>query len=166
MVQGVDIEQVKQYNSQLKGYKEQASRITAQIDYSKAELTNLCNELTAELGKQVTPENIEEVYNEFMSNLKSTLDTGTTILTQIANDGQAQPVTPQQPIGNPVGANGVGATPVGNPLGANTVGTAPTFQQAQQAAPQVTPQPTMGQTQGIPLSDTTIDYTSQPLFKL
>lgn len=163
MVQGVDIEQVKKYNSQLKGYKEQASRITAQIDYSKAELTNLCNELTAELGKQVTPENIEEVYNEFMSNLKSTLDTGTTILTQIANDGQAQPasqVVPQAvPQVNPQMVNPVGATPVG----ANTVGAMPTFQQAQQS---VTPQPTMGQTQGIPLSDTTIDYTSQPLFKL
>lgn len=160
MVQGVDIEQVKKYNSQLKGYKEQASRITAQIDYSKAELTNLCNELTAELGKQVTPENIEEVYNEFMSNLKSTLDTGTTILTQIANDGQTQ-VAPQ-------------VTPQVNPQVANPVGAMPTFQQAQQAAtpvapqinPQVAPQPTMGQTQGIPLSDTTIDYTSQPLFKL
>lgn len=160
MVQGVDIEQVKKYNSQLKGYKEQASRITAQIDYSKAELTNLCNELTAELGKQVTPENIEEVYNEFMSNLKSTLDTGTTILTQIANDGQTQ-ATPQ-------------VTPQVNSQITNTVGAMPTFQQAQQAAtpvapqinPQVAPQPTMGQTQGIPLSDTTIDYTSQPLFKL
>lgn len=156
MVQGVDIEQVKKYNSQLKGYKEQASRITAQIDYSKAELTNLCNELTAELGKQVTPENIEEVYNEFMSNLKSTLDTGTTILTQIANDGQTQTV------------------PQVAPQVTNTVGAMPTFQQAQQSAtpvapqinPQVAPQPTMGQTQGIPLSDTTIDYTSQPLFKL
>lgn len=156
MVQGVDIEQVKKYNSQLKGYKEQASRITAQIDYSKAELTNLCNELTAELGKQVTPENIEEVYNEFMSNLKSTLDTGTTILTQIANDGQAQPASQVAPQVT------------------NTVGAMPTFQQAQQSAtpvapqinPQVAPQPTMGQTQGIPLSDTTIDYTSQPLFKL
>lgn len=163
MVQGVDIEQVKQYNSQLKGYKEQASRITAQIDYSKAELTNLCNELTAELGKQVTPENIEEVYNEFMSNLKSTLDTGTTILAQIANDGQTQSVASQQAT-TPAGAN---PTPVVNPLGANGVGTAQTFQQA---APQVNssvaPQPTMGQTQGIPLSDTTIDYTSQPLFKL
>lgn len=156
MVQGVDIEQVKKYNSQLKGYKEQASRITAQIDYSKAELTNLCNELTAELGKQVTPENIEEVYNEFMSNLKSTLDTGTTILTQIANDGQTQPASQVAPQVT------------------NTVGAMPTFQQAQQSAtpvapqinPQVAPQPTMGQTQGIPLSDTTIDYTSQPLFKL
>lgn len=161
MVQGVDIEQVKKYNSQLKGYKEQASRITAQIDYSKAELTNLCNELTAELGKQVTPENIEEVYNEFMSNLKSTLDTGTTILTQIASDGQTQPasqVTPQAaPQVNPQMINTAGAT---------TVGAMPTFQQAQQSVTPVTPQPTMGQTQGIPLSDTTIDYTSQPLFKL
>lgn len=162
MVQGVDIEQVKKYNSQLKGYKEQASRITAQIDYSKAELTNLCNELTAELGKQVTPENIEEVYNEFMSNLKSTLDTGTTILTQIANDGQAQPASQVAPQVNPQMINPVGATPVG----ANSVGAMPTFQQAQQSVNPVAPQPTMRQTQGIPLSDTTIDYTSQPLFKL
>lgn len=162
MVQGVDIEQVKKYNSQLKGYKEQASRITAQIDYSKAELTNLCNELTAELGKQVTPENIEEVYNEFMSNLKSTLDTGTTILTQIANDGQTQPASQAAPQVNPQMINPVGVTPVG----ANSVGAMPTFQQAQQSVTPVAPQPTMGQTQGIPLSDTTIDYTSQPLFKL
>lgn len=165
MVQGVDIEQVKKYNSQLKGYKEQASRITAQIDYSKAELTNLCNELTAELGKQVTPENIEEVYNEFMSNLKSTLDTGTTILTQIANDGQTQPTSQTAPQVTPQAAPQVNPQMI-NPVGATTAGAMPTFQQAQQPVTPVAPQPTMGQTQGIPLSDTTIDYTSQPLFKL
>lgn len=165
MVQGVDIEQVKKYNSQLKGYKEQASRITAQIDYSKAELTNLCNELTAELGKQVTPENIEEVYNEFMSNLKSTLDTGTTILTQIANDGQTQPASQVAPQVTPQAAPQVNPQMI-NPVGATPVGAMPTFQQAQQSVNPVAPQPIMGQTQGIPLSDTTIDYTSQPLFKL
>lgn len=165
MVQGVDIEQVKKYNSQLKGYKEQASRITAQIDYSKAELTNLCNELTAELGKQVTPENIEEVYNEFMSNLKSTLDTGTTILTQIANDGQTQPASQVAPQVTQQATHQINSQVV-NSVGANPAGAMPTFQQAQQPVTPVTPQPTIGQTQGIPLSDTTIDYTSQPLFKL
>ena len=90
MVNGVDIEQVKNYNTQLKQYKEQASRVTAQIEYSTKDLANLCNELSTELGKAVTPENIEDIYNEFMTSIKNTLDTGNAILAQIAADTASQ----------------------------------------------------------------------------
>ena len=59
MMNGVDINQVKQYNEQLKKYKEQAAKIKVEIEMNTSELNRLCEELTAELGVQVTPDNIE-----------------------------------------------------------------------------------------------------------
>lgn len=100
MVNGIDIEHVKSYNTQLKNYKEQASKITAQIEYSTKDLTNLCNELSVELGKTVTPDNIEDIYNEFMTSIKNTLDTGNAILAQIASDTASQQTQVQQSVPN------------------------------------------------------------------
>lgn len=68
MLQGIDINQVKQYNASLKQYRDKAANINAQIEFNKNELNKLCSELTTELGIEVTENNIEQIYQEQVEN--------------------------------------------------------------------------------------------------
>lgn len=86
MNSSVDINQVKQYNATLRQYKDQASKISAEIDFNKKELASICAELTAELGVTVTPENIEQIYNERVAKIQSTLASGNEILNRIRQE--------------------------------------------------------------------------------
>lgn len=86
MMNGVDINQVKQYNEQLKMYKEQAAKIKVEIEMNTSELNRLCEELTAELGVQVTPDNIEQIYNDRVEKVRNTLQSGTEIMDRIRQE--------------------------------------------------------------------------------
>lgn len=86
MMNGVDINQVKQYNEQLKRYKEQAAKIKVEIEMNTSELNRLCEELTAELGVQVTPDNIEQIYNDRVEKVRNTLQSGTEIMDRIRQE--------------------------------------------------------------------------------
>ena len=97
MLQGVNIEDIRKYNSTLKQYKEQAATLKAEIDYTNKELDSLCEELTAELGVTVTRDNIEEIYNEQVNKIQSALQSGNAVLAKIASEqsGQVQTQTTQ-----------------------------------------------------------------------
>ena len=86
MIGNVDLAQVKQYNTLLKQYKDQAAKIRAEIEFNSKELDNLCTELSNELGIQVTPENIEQIYNERVAKINSTLESGMEILSRIQQE--------------------------------------------------------------------------------
>lgn len=86
MIGNVDLAQVKQYNTLLKQYKDQAAKIRAEIEFNSKELNNLCTELSNELGIQVTPENIEQIYNERVAKINSTLESGMEILSRIQQE--------------------------------------------------------------------------------
>lgn len=86
MMNGVDINQVKQYNEQLKKYKEQAAKIKVEIEMNTSELNRLCEELTAELGVQVNPDNIEQIYNDRVEKVRNTLQSGTEIMDRIRQE--------------------------------------------------------------------------------
>ena len=83
---GVDINQVKQYNEQLKQYKEQAAKIKVEIEMNTSELNRLCDELTTELGIQVTPDNIEQIYKDRVEKVQNTLQSGTEIMNRIRQE--------------------------------------------------------------------------------
>lgn len=89
MLQGVNLEEIKKYNSSLKMYKDKAASLNAEIEYNSKELDSLCAELTAELGTQVTRENVEQIYNDQVSKINSTLQSGTAVLSKIASEEQA-----------------------------------------------------------------------------
>lgn len=125
MLEGCNLEEIKSYNASLKQYKDRAASLKAEIEYTNKELDTLCAELTAELGKQVTRDNIEQVYNEQISMINSTLQSGKAVLSKIAAEesnsgavgqvGQAAPVlnqTVSQPTVQPV--NNQYAAPQGN----------------------------------------------------
>lgn len=131
MLQGVDLNQVKQYNASLKQYKDKAASLNAEIEYTNKEIDALCAELTTELGIQVTRDNIQQIYDEQVSKINSTLQSGNAVLAKIASEEQAAstvatpvaPVTPVAPT-TPV----MQATPPVAPV-------APTVPTAQETAP-------------------------------
>lgn len=82
----IDIAQVKQYNTLLKQYKEQAAKISVEIEFNQKELNNICAELSNELGVSVTPDNLEQIYNERVAKIESTLKSGMEILNRIQQD--------------------------------------------------------------------------------
>ena len=103
MLQGVDLNQVKQYNASLKQYKDKAASLNAEIEYTNKEIDALCAELTTELGIQVTRDNIQQIYDEQVSKINSTLQSGNAVLAKIASEEQAAstvatPVTPVTPV--------------------------------------------------------------------
>lgn len=103
MLQGVDLNQVKQYNASLKQYKDKAASLNAEIEYTNKEIDALCAELTNELGIQVTRDNIQQIYDEQVNKINSTLQSGNAVLAKIASEEQAAstvatPVTPITPV--------------------------------------------------------------------
>lgn len=88
MLQGVDINQVKQYNTSLKQYRDKAANINAQIEFTQKELDTICKELSAELGVEVNESNIEQIYNEQVEKINATLKSGNTVLAKIAEEEQ------------------------------------------------------------------------------
>lgn len=99
MLQGIDLGQVRQYNSALKTYKDQSASLNAEIEYTNNEIDSLCAQLTQELGIQVTRDNIEQVYNDEVAKINSTLQSGNAVLAKIASEEQ-----------NRANSNAVGST--------------------------------------------------------
>ncbi|MBO5388620.1 MAG: hypothetical protein J6A59_10850 [Lachnospiraceae bacterium] len=89
MVQNINLEEVKRYNATLKQYKDKAASLNAEIEYTNKELDSLCAELTAELGVTVTRDNIEQIYNEQVAKINSTLQSGNAVLAKIASEEQS-----------------------------------------------------------------------------
>lgn len=105
MVEGINLEDVKKYNASLKVYQEKAAQTVAGIDYNTRELTRLCAELTAEIGVQVTPENVAQIRNERVQSIQNKLSVGNDILNRIRTseeqaNGASQPVV--QTMATPV----------------------------------------------------------------
>ena len=108
MLDNSTLEQVKQYNNNLKQYRAKSAQLTAEIEYINREIDNLCNELTAELGVQVTKENIEQMCKEQSEKIINSLQSGNAVLAKIASEEQnttsvnntqpAQPTFTQQVV--------------------------------------------------------------------
>ena len=109
MLQGIDLSQVRQYNSALKTYKDQSASLNAEIEYTNNEIDSLCAQLTQELGIQVTRDNIKQVYNDEVAKINSTLQSGNAVLAKIASEEQ-----------NRANSNTVGSTSGAAPQMAST----------------------------------------------
>lgn len=113
MLPGVNIEEIKKYNESIKGYKEKSNRLSAEIEINTRELNSLCDELTAELGIQVTVDNVESIYNDKMTNILETIKSGKEIIARIEQEIASQDTeqkVDQSGITVPQTPVGVGAT--------------------------------------------------------
>ena len=109
MLQGVNIEEIKKYNASLKQCRDRAASLNAEIEYTNKEIDNLCNELSAELGITVTRDNVEQIYNEQLEKINSTLQSGNAVLSKIANEESGE--AGQQVIGSVVPQETVAPAP-------------------------------------------------------
>lgn len=89
MLQNINIEEIKKYNASLKEQREKAASLKAQIDYTEKELEQLCKELSTELGVEVNKSNIEQIYNDELNKINSTLQSGNAVLAKIVSEGNA-----------------------------------------------------------------------------
>lgn len=96
MLANVNIEEVKKYNTALKQHRDNSAALKAQIEYTNKELDNLCAELSAELGVQVTRENINQIYEEQVAKINSSLQSGKAVLNKIANSSVSSEFGVQQ----------------------------------------------------------------------
>ena len=83
MKQELNIEAIKKYNDSLREYKDKATKLRAELEFSQKELERQCNELSAELGMRVTPENVSEILEERIKKINNTLSIGTEILERV-----------------------------------------------------------------------------------
>lgn len=87
-MQGINMAEVEQYNKQLKAYKEKYANLKAELGFLQKEVLSACEELSADLGTNVTPDNIEQVYMSQMRKLETTLNSGNMILKRIMEEEQ------------------------------------------------------------------------------
>ena len=83
MQPGINIDAIKQYNASLKEYKEKSSKLRAEIEFNQKELTRQCSELSAELGIEVTPDNIQQILQDHINKINNTVSVGTEIIERI-----------------------------------------------------------------------------------
>lgn len=79
----LNIERIRQYNSKCNEYKTKLSNTIAERKIMANNLASLCEQLSAQLGIQVTPDNLEKVYEDKAQAIKQTLESGEEILKRI-----------------------------------------------------------------------------------
>jgi len=85
----VDTQRIKNFNENLKSAKAKSAKIDAEIEFNSKEIDTLCKELSADIGRQITPENAEAVLNELNAELMNTLEVGESILNRISEEERA-----------------------------------------------------------------------------
>lgn len=69
----INVKQIKEINNQCNAYKKKASELLAEKEYKTKTLNEMCARLSEILGVQVTTENLEQIYNERVEKITSTL---------------------------------------------------------------------------------------------
>lgn len=76
---------IKEYNQKLREKKEEFQRTEVQMKMLQESIQQKCSELTNMMGVQVTPDNLEQVYQEYVQKLQTQLSNGMAILMNIQN---------------------------------------------------------------------------------
>ena len=89
-IMSVDVQRVKTFNDELKRYVEKANKNAAEIEFNNREIKRICDELTTELGIEVTPENIATIAEERIAKIENTLQAGEAIIERIRQEEEAE----------------------------------------------------------------------------
>lgn len=84
----VDVQRVREYNRQLRECREKTSQVKAEMEFNRKEIARLCEELTQQLGIEVTPENVAEIYKDREEKIEATLKSGEEIMARIKAEEQ------------------------------------------------------------------------------
>lgn len=85
----MDIKMAEAYNKQLGELKAKAETLRSKQGVYQGQLEESCKKLTELIGIPVTPENLEQVYTEYMAKVENTVQAGMEIMRRI-EAGQAQ----------------------------------------------------------------------------
>lgn len=115
----LNVEQIRQYNSSLQVYKDQAAKLSAEIEVNNQTLQRLCDELTKLLGEPVTMENIEAIYQKKVEEINSLVAQGSEVIRRIREEEQMVKSGANEKVkgatgGLPVG--GISGVPSGTPV--------------------------------------------------
>lgn len=102
----MNINEIKEYNAKVQAAQKKVADINAERNIRTQELNKLCAELTQELGYAVTPDNIEQVYQQVSKSIEDTMASGNEILTRVEQEinggagstGDANAVPAQAPV--------------------------------------------------------------------
>lgn len=85
----INLERVKQYNMECNAYRQKLSQIKAERKILMDNITSQCEQLSKQLGVEVTIDNIEKIYQDRASSIENILEAGEGILRRIKNSGEA-----------------------------------------------------------------------------
>lgn len=105
----INVKQIKEINNQCNAYKKKASELLAEKEYKTKTLNEMCARLSEILGVQVTTENLEQIYNERVEKITSTLKVCNDMIERIKlqESGVSVPQGVEHGVGN---TQGVGQT--------------------------------------------------------
>lgn len=153
--------EIRNYNKEVQVYQNKARELLAKKDYTQKELLKLCSQLSELTGMQVTPENLESVYQAQMAQFQQTLKTGREIIERakaeeqsLATGGNVGASPVENSTANMNGMGNMSQTPFtqGNMGGVNGMGQVPFGQnnQSSQGIPQPQSMPGFGQFSNSP----------------
>lgn len=107
----INVKQIKEINNQCNAYKKKASELLAEKEYKTKTLNEMCARLSDILGVQVTTENLEQIYNERVEKITSTLKVCNDMIERIKlqESGVSVPDQTNTQVGQTVGGMGVQA---------------------------------------------------------
>lgn len=105
MEKSIDVARIKAYNQELRQLADKSAQARAELELSKRELQKLCQELTEELGVQVTAQNLQAVYEQCVEKIENTLKTGEEIIARIKSEGQPMGAAQTAGMSANMGAN-------------------------------------------------------------
>lgn len=84
----LDITRIQKYNDRVSVVTRRLQEKKTEYEVKQHELVRLCEELTEELGTEVTPDNLEEIYTIYEQQVLNTLESGEELLTLAENELQ------------------------------------------------------------------------------
>lgn len=116
----IDINKAKEYNESVKMYRNMASQLQAEIKVNREQLTAYCNELSQELGIEVTENNLKEVLESQKQKIEAIMNTGNAVINKIKAEQNNTAVN--NSVGTPVVNNGVSGANAGMGITPASVG--------------------------------------------
>lgn len=111
----ISVEEVRRYNRECQKAQNEANQALAKKEVIEQELQRLCAQLTQMLGKQVTLDNFEQVYEEASREIENLVKNGNSLLQRVkleAEQAQPQQAQPQQAQQAQQAQQGFAQTPV------------------------------------------------------
>lgn len=106
----IDVERIRQYNSKCNEYKNRVSQLQAERKILTENIKNMCAQLSTQLGIEVTPENIEQIYEERAKSIQYILETGEGIIKKIQDSESGVSGTGTEGVRQSIPGASVGAS--------------------------------------------------------